>query len=140
MGLLVVQLILGGYQFSIVSDAGREESTARATRLPDAAVFGHLLTGIVSTILWVVWLSTQEHAVSWIAVGTLAAGGAIGAFMFSRTAGKPAIVSTDAVRYPDRADVIAAEKRIPGISIALHGMIATLIIVCALLVALGVAH
>lgn len=140
MGLLIVQLIIGGYQFSFVADAGRAESSARASRLPDPAVFGHMLTGIVSTLVWIVWLSTQQQVIPWIAVGTLALGGAIGLFMASRTLGKPTIVSADAVRFPDRADVVAAEKRIPTAAIALHGLIATLLFVFALLVALGVGN
>lgn len=140
MGLLVVQVVLGGYQLSIVADAGRRESTARATRLPNPAVFGHLVTGVLGTILWIVWLATNEHAITWITLVVLVAGGGLGLFMFARTAGRTTITSTDAVRYPDRADVVAAEKRIPGISLAFHGLLATLLLVFALLVALGVGN
>lgn len=140
MGLLVVQLILGGYQFSFVADAGRPESSARASRLPDLAVFGHIVTGIATTLVWIVWLSTDQRAIPWIAVGTLALGASVGLFMARRTIGKPTIVSADAVRYPDRADVVAAEKRIPGVAMALHGTVATLMFVLVLLVALGVGR
>lgn len=121
---------------TFVSDAGVPTSTARASRLPDPVVLLHPTLALAAVGLWITWMATDERGVAWAGVATLLLGAAIGAFMGLRTlqpAPEPYDVSPD-----DPAAGRLAEKRIPLIAILGHGGLALLIILLALLAALGV--
>lgn len=135
MGLLVVQLLGGVYQLSYVLGAGKRPSTARATRLPDPVVVGHPMAATVSTALWLGWMTMDERGFAWLTLVALLLTAAGGAFMFLRTAGRSPVVDRPAA---DPADVRVAEKQIPKVALAVHGLGALLLVGCVLLVALGV--
>lgn len=138
LGLLIVQLLLGGYQFSYTTGAGRPDSVARATRLPSPAVFGHMFLAVMALIVWIVFFVTDERPVAWITFGVLVVGASLGLLMASRTLGRPTRLPVGPGEYPDPADVTVAEQLIPRPVMALHGLAATGLLICTLLVGLGV--
>jgi hypothetical protein len=140
MGLLIVQLILGGYQFSIASGAGRPESVARATRLPAPLVFGHVSLAVLAVVIWIAYLGTHARTAAWIAFGVLACGASLGLVMALRTIGRSLRVPVAPGQYPEDADVTVAEELIPRPAMVLHGLAATGLVLCTFLVAIGVGH
>jgi hypothetical protein len=140
MGLLLVQLILGGYQFSIVSGAGRPESVARATRLPTPVIFGHATFAVLAVVIWIAYLGTHSRTVAWIAFAVLACGASLGIVMLLRTVGRPLRLPVSAGSYPEDADVTVAEELIPRPAMVLHGLAATGLLLCTFLVAIGVGR
>lgn len=118
-GLLVVQLLLGGYLLSFVLSAGAPWSNARASRIPDPIVFGHLLAALAATVLWVIHVTTGERGFAW--ARTLRGG---------RRIGPPT---------GDPAEARVAEKQTPPIAIGLHGLFAALLLLTTALVAAGIA-
>ena len=135
MGLLIVQLLGGAYQLTFVLGAGQKLSNARATRLPDFVVVGHLTAALTATALWVVWMATHEDVFAWATLAVLLVTSAGGLFMFARTARQDSVVDRPAV---DPADVRVAEKQIPATALAVHGLGAVVLLACVLLEALGV--
>jgi len=137
LGLLIVQLLLGGYQFSFTTSAGQPGSVARATRLPSPAVFFHIFLAVMALIVWIVYFVSDQRAVAWVAFGILAVGASLGLLMALRTIGRPTRLPVEPGEYPDPADVTVAEQLIPRPVMALHGLAATGLVVCTLLVGLG---
>lgn len=138
-GLLLIQLLLGAYQFSIAGEAGRPESVARATRLPTGTVFAHLVIAVVAVILWLVFEGTAWRGVAWATFALLVIGASLGGFMGLRTVGQPSTVPETQGVQPEAANLIVAEKQIPTVSIALHGTVGVALVVFSLLVSLGVS-
>jgi len=136
MGALIVQLLLGGYQFSFTTGAGRPESDARASRLPSPVIFGHMLLAIVIALLWAGQMASDSRAMAWVVFGLLVGSVASGLAMFLRTARRSAWIGG---RSRNPADHRVAEKQIPVPSLAVHGLVALSLVVGVLLVALGVA-
>jgi len=135
IGLLIFQLLGGAYLLSFVLGAGQRLSNARATRLPDPVVFLHPSMALATTGLWVLWMATWDRGWAWAALAAvlLTVGG--GLFLFLRTKQGGEMLDRPAA---DPADVRVAEKQIPGLAIAGHGLFAVTLVVCMLLVALGV--
>jgi hypothetical protein len=136
MGALVVQLLGGLYLLSFTADAGVPESTARRTRLSDPVLLTHPALGLVSVVVWIAWLNTHGDPLPWVALATLGLGALLGGYMGIQTR-RPA-PDPVAVSPHDPAAARYAEKRIPQPAALAHGALATVILVCVLLVALGV--
>ncbi|UMG92824.1 hypothetical protein [Nocardioides sp. TF02-7] len=135
IGLLAVQLLGGLHQLTFVLGAGQKLSSARATRLPDAAVVGHVMLGGLAFALWLGWVMFDERAFAWMTLATVVLAAAVGGFMFHRTFFRSPVVDRPAA---DPADVRVAEKQIPAASLAVHGLGAAALILGTLLVALDV--
>lgn len=136
MGLFIVQFLLVAYQLSFVMDAGRPESNARASRVPDTMALGHLLLAAVATGVWLGWRTFGDRAWAWTAFGAALLVALIGFAISQRAMAKPAVLSTSIDRDP--ADIRTAESRIPEGAQILLGLISVVLVVLVLLVALGV--
>ena len=134
MGLLVVQLVGGAYMFMSLASSNSAHSTARATRLPSAAVFGHASLGLAAPAVWIGYLTSDWPWLTWVTLASVLLSVAGGLFMLSRTAFRP-----DSLGVPasDPSDVRVVEKQIPRTVLVGHGLTAGLIVVCILVVALG---
>lgn len=135
MGLFVVQLLLIAYQLTFVLDAGRADSNARASRIPDGAVVGHLMLTIGAAALWFGWRIYGDRAWAWTSFGVLVVAAAIGTVIAQRSLTMPPVVQGPS---EDPADLRTAESRIPEISQVLLGGITLVLLVFTLLVAAGV--
>lgn len=140
MGLLLVQLLLGGYLFSFTTGVGRAESVARATRLPSLVVFGHMSLSVVALVTWIVYVGTRSRTVAWIAFGILLASAALGLVLLLRTVGRPVRLPVVPGEYPEDADVTVAEGLIPGPVMVLYGLVWAGLLLCPFLVAIGVGR
>lgn len=136
MGLFVVQFLLVAYQLSFVMDAGRPESNARASRVPDGMALGHLLLAGVATGLWLGWKTFGDRGWAWTAFAVAVLVALIGFGISQRAMLEPPEVSTATDRDP--ADVRTAESRIPEIAQIVLGLISVALAVLTFLVALGV--
>lgn len=136
MGLLVVQLMLGGYLLTYVGKAGMKHSNARATRLADPVILVHAGLAGVGTVLWLLHLVTDERGFAWGAFAVLLAGASLGSLMGAKT-----LLGSRRVDQPagSAADVQVAEKQIPLVAIGTHGLIALTLVVCTGLVTFGAA-
>jgi hypothetical protein len=135
MGLLVVQVVGGGYMFMSHASSGSQHSTARASRLPAIVVFGHALLGVAAPVFWIGYLVDGSTWIAWTTLGSLLLSVAGGLFMLSRTAGHSDTLAQPAA---DAADVRVVEKQIPKSVLVAHGGTAALLVVLVLLEALGV--
>jgi len=135
MGLFVVQLLLVAYQFTFVADAGRADSNARATRIPDSWAIGHLLLSSAATLLWLGWRIFGDRAWAWTAFGVLVIAAAIGGLIAQRALGMP---SELAGTSSDPADLRTAESRVPEVAAKLLVLVTVVLVVLVLLVAVGV--
>jgi len=132
LGLFVVQMLIGAYQIAHVFSAETD------TRLPDVALLFHPMLGGTAALFWVIYMGVGGVGFAWASFGALTLGASLGLVMFARTLAEPA----EAVEHPSVVGAAKplAEKRIPGPMLAVHGLGATLLFVCTLLVALGVAN
>jgi len=135
LSLLIAQLALGVYQLTFVLDAGhRRASNARGSRLPDPLVFGHPLLALTTLALWVAWMESDEVTLAWVALGSLGVTAAGGLAMFARTVTRGRMLEPP---RGDGADMRVAEKRIPTVALAAHGIVGLAIALCMVLDALG---
>lgn len=137
-GLLFVQFLLGAYHFSFTVGVDRPESNARASRLPGGVVFTHLSVAIVAAILWFGYEGSHWRPIAWSAFGAFAVGASLGIYMMLRTVGQPATLAETQGGQAEAANLMVAEKQIPGISITLHLLIGVALAVLSLLIAAGV--
>lgn len=137
-GLLFIQFLLGAYHFSFTMGVGRPESNARATRLPPSVVFAHLMIAVLAAGLWLTYEGSHWRPMAWSGFASLAVGASLGAYMGLRTVGQPATLPETQGVQVEAANLVVAEKQIPTISIALHAVIAVVLVVFSLLVSLGV--
>lgn len=133
MGLFVIQVLGGLYQFGILMAAPSRHSTARATRLPDWLVFSHGLLGILAAGLWLGQLLTGNDVYAWATLAVVLLSIAGGTVMFVKTELKSKTLDIPAA---DPADVRVAEKRIPKTVLHGHGLGAAVLAICVLIVAL----
>lgn len=142
LGLFIVQLLGGAYLFSYTLSAGRRDSTARATRLPSAVVFSHMLLGGLSAAAWLGWVISDARGFAWTSFAGVALGLTLGAVLGMRLHFKPATVEVPQPPVPgsapEGADHRVAEKQIPGAANLMHGGLAAVLLVLTLLISLGV--
>lgn len=105
------------------------------TRLPPAAVFGHLLLAAAGLVVWIVFIATDTTGVAWAAFVILIPVALLGFAMLLRwLAGRrrpvPASVGAAA------AAVTPAEQRFPVPIVVLHGVLAVATVVLVLIAAL----
>lgn len=136
MGLFVVQCLLVAYQLSFVMDAGRPESNARASRIPDGMALGHLFFTVLATGVWLGWKTFGDRGFAWVAFALALLAAAIGAVIAERSMAMPAEIDAPSDRDP--ADLRTAESRIPDIALLVGGVIHIVLVVLTFLVALGV--
>lgn len=136
MGLFLVQCLFVAYQLSFVMDAGRPQSTARASRVPDGMALGHLFLTVLATGLWLGWRTYGERGWAWVGFAAALLAAALGAVIAQRSMAMPPEVSASSDRDP--ADLRTAESRIPEIAVVLIGVISVVLVVLTFLVALGV--
>jgi len=126
MGLFVVQLLLGGYLFSFTLGQGREDATARATRLPSPVLALHPLAGLAAAACWFAVLVTDARPMAWITLGLLVVAALGGAFLAARTLLRPPRL--EGVVSDDPADTMVIEKQMPTIAIGTHGLVAVVLL------------
>ncbi|MBM9460266.1 hypothetical protein JK386_10160 [Nocardioides sp. zg-536] len=137
IGLLAVQVLLGGYLFSYLLSAGQPRATARATRISDPVSALHLLAALAALALWMIYQAGHDIAFAWATLGVLALTAAGGMTMAVKTLAEPPIL--EGVVSEDPADARVAESQIPRPAIYLHGVIFLMAGACVLLVSLGLA-
>jgi len=136
LSLVIVQGLLGGYQWSCVAGADRTDSPTRATRLSPFVLFVHPFLALVGAIVWIVWMNTGSRGVAWTGFAIFATGLVLGASMGARTVGRSRYVSAPA-GADSPADVAVAERTIPTPALALHGLIGLAIVLLSLFLAMG---
>lgn len=132
LGLWICTAIAGTYLFWFASDAGRTGTGARATHLPQLALFVHPLLGLGGLVVWIAHVVTGSTARAWVGVAGLALGGLLGGFLGLRTerprhedaARLHAAVARGGVGPQSLADLTYAEQRIPRAAVAAHGLLA----------------
>ncbi|EGD43133.1 LigA [Nocardioidaceae bacterium Broad-1] len=132
----------GAFMFGTASRFGAPPAAIRNSRLPAPALLSHpTLTG-GAFAAWLGFLITEERAWAWVAVGMLAAGICLGAFLFVRTMKPEHVVlaeeTDEVVGEPVRVPYDVAEHEIPRPVIYGHGIFAAVTFTLVLLVALGV--
>lgn len=136
LSLVIVQGLLGGYQWSCVASADRASSPTRASRLPPSVLFLHPFLALVGAIVWITWMNTGNRGVAWAGFVIFATGLTLGASMGLRTVGRSRYVSAPA-DTDHAADVAVVERTIPTPALALHGLIGLAIVLLSLFLALG---
>lgn len=134
-GLFVVQLLLVIYQFTFLGDAGRVESNARATRIPDIAVISQMVMSFCGLGLWFGWRVFEVRAWAWVTFAVILIAAIHGTVIAQRALREPPVIEGGA---EDPADLRTAEGRIPEISQYLLGAATWVLVILVLLVAAGV--
>ncbi len=105
-----------------------------ATHFPAVRVFSHLGLAVAGLILWIAYVGTGAVVVGWIAVIDLVLVGTLGGLLFRRwtTDGRAAMSG----RAEPGVDL--AEQHIARLPVVLHGALAAVTFVLALLATLGI--
>lgn len=134
LGLWVMTMIGGGFLFSYTWGVGRPESTARATALPQLAMFVHPVLAGTGFLVWVLFMASQQAYLAWAGVGFLVAAALVGDVLTLRTV-KPKKVVAGPGHAP--ADLRRAEEQMPKWAIVAHGALAVATIVTSVIAAIG---
>ncbi|MFE6645733.1 hypothetical protein ACFVJS_04160 [Nocardioides sp. NPDC057772] len=132
----------GAFMFGTASRFGAPPAAIRNSRLPAPALLTHpMLTGGAFAV-WLGFIITDDRAWAWVAVGLLAAGIGLGAFLFARTMKPEHVVVAEepdeVVGNPVHVPYDVAEHEIPRPVVYGHGIFAAVTFTLVLLVALGV--
>ena len=143
--LFVVQILLGAYMYSFVLGAGQMGSNARATRIPDPVAFVHPVGAGLTLVSWFIHLGTGADGFVWVTFTLLLLTASAGLVMALVTLRGKRLVDRPAahqvVLVPGSpAEIRVAEKQIPPLALALHGLGFAALLCTTLLVALGVAE
>lgn len=119
---------VGGFYLLItwVSKGGLRGGT---TRFPAGLVFGHFLLAAAGLVVWLIFLISDEHALSWVALVVIAVTALAGFGLFARWLGG----RSDA---PVAGTDVAAERHFPVAAVLGHGLIGAATLVLVLLVAI----
>jgi hypothetical protein len=143
---------LGFYMLATWARAGGVRSgPGGASHFPPPVVFGHFLLAAAGLVVWIIYVATDQDALSWVALVILVLVAGLGdvlvlRWLRDRRAGTAASTdplagsgTTRAGTTSHAADATAlAEQRIPTAVVAAHGVFAVATILLVLLVALGV--
>lgn len=132
LGLWILQALLGAYMWSFTLGVGRPESTARVSSLPAPILFLHPFLALTGLVIWVAYLYSDAHALTWVAFGVLLVVAGLGDVMALRTfrhrrdqergAVPPRLDPGHTAAETAVANQTIAEKQIPVPVILLHGL------------------
>ena len=122
--VLVITVLVGVLTLAEFADPKRMSSMPRA--VPLAAV--HVVLALSSTVTWSIFLVVDSTAMGWIGAAVIACTAAAGLFLFTRSA---RFAGTDAA-----ADVHEVSTGL----LVVHGAVAGLTVMLALLAAVGVGR
>lgn len=99
------------------------------TRLPAGLVFAHFLLAAAGLVVWLIFLFSDEHALSWVALVVIAVTALAGFGLFARWLGGRS-------EPPAAGGEVAAERHFPVAGVLAHGLIGAATLVLVLLVAI----
>ena len=103
------------------------------SKIRPGLIFSHFPLAAGGLVVWIVYVATDEDALAWIALATLAVVAALGWTMFfgwGRQPADPATAGTPSIE--------PAERRFPLPVVALHGLFAVTTVLLVFLTAIGV--
>jgi hypothetical protein len=113
---------------------GLRQQQSRTTRFPAPLVFGHFLLAAAGLVLWIVYVAVDRAALAWASFAVLVAVALLGFTMFGRWIP----VRRAAVPQAADPDAVPAERHLPVLVVAAHGLLAATTLVLVLLAAAGV--
>lgn len=124
----IITAVLGITMLGLwLSRGGMSGPTSGATapsRLPRSLIFGHPLLAVIGLILWIIYLATDRHGLTWVVFGLLVVVGILGDLLF--------------MRWRRSVGVPTPEARFPVAVVYGHGLFAGATVILVFLTALGV--
>ena len=123
------------------------DGTGPATRLPKAAVIGHILLAVTGLTVWTTFLFTSTNKLAWTTVGILVVVALLGFTMLLRWIGvfranrapSAVLIPAGGFNAPSVQPPAPPERHLPIGLIIVHGVVAACTLVLVLLTALNVA-
>jgi hypothetical protein len=124
--------IVGLYMLGFTMSRGRDSTGATQTNIPSFVVFGHATLAWIAFGLWIGYMFARDQEWAWAGLVALALTATGGAFMMliwlKDRHGEGSTTKRERL----------AEQQIPSPAVHLHGLLATVTIVLALLTALEI--
>ena len=136
---LIAWVITAGGGFVLLSiwlmRGGMRQQQEAGNRIRPPLILSHFLLAAGGLVVWIIYLATHKHVLTWVAVAILAVVAVLGWTMFAiwfrrRQAG----VGGTEIAAPG----VPAEQHFPVPIVALHGVLAVTTVVLVLLTALKV--
>ncbi|MFE9455144.1 hypothetical protein [Streptomyces sp. NPDC006739] len=117
-----------------IARGGLRQQRTGTTRFPAALVFGHFLLAAAGLVIWIVYLAADRGALAWTSFGILVAVALLGFTLFGRW------LPVHRAPVPATAgeETAPAERHLPVLVVAAHGLLGAAPLVLVLLAALGV--
>ena len=138
---LVTWLLTAGGGFFLLGlwlkHGGMQQSDLPGDRIRSARILSHFGLAALGLVLWIVYLASDSTAVAWIAVALLVVVALLGFSMLAiwlRQRGRAPATAAGG----DAAPAAPAETQFPTAVVGVHGVLAAVTLVLALLVAAGV--
>jgi hypothetical protein len=122
---------------------GLAQQESKKTSFRPGVVFGHFLFAAAGLVIWIVYVVTDSESLTWLSLGILVVVAALGFTLFFRWLGvrrtaAPAAASTGAATAGTAATAEPAERGLPVMVVAAHGVLAVTTVVLVLLAALEI--
>ncbi|NYG55935.1 hypothetical protein [Nocardioides perillae] len=136
--LWIVNLLFGAYLWSYTLRIGRPESSAQATALPRWILFVHPTLAVAGLGMWGVYSASDSDLVAWASFVTLVLTAVLGDVLAVKThkGRRERIKVTTAAAVHEGAPLPPSRRRVedemPTSVLAVHGIIATGLIVAVL--------
>lgn len=124
-----------------VSHGGLRQQQAGTSGFPAPVIFGHFLLAGAGLVLWIIYLVSDTSALAWVSFAALVAVALLGFTMFARWLPlyRSAPTSVMSGRGPGADTGTApAERHLPPLIVAGHGLLGATTLVLVLLAAAGV--
>ncbi|MCH1865212.1 hypothetical protein [Nocardioides sp. CFH 31398] len=134
LALYALTMLAGLALWRHTTEVGRPESGGQTSNLPPLLLFVHPLLAFGGAITWTAYVVLDEAWLAWTTLGWLVLGVAVGELLFVRTLrSRRQKVAAPIGPEPDQ-HVAENAMTLPGI--ALHGVLALLLVVVVLVAAL----
>lgn len=148
LGIWILTASGGAFMWLYTTGVGRPESVARGSTLPPLVLFLHPLLALTGLVVWIAYLYTGGDVLPWVAFADLVVVALLGDVLLARTL-KPRKHAVRGAVPPERdsghtlvetreANNRLVEDAIPRPAIAVHGLLAVVLMVLVLLTALGI--
>ncbi len=112
-----------------LSTGGPWRQSTKVTRFPAAVVLGHPTLAVMALGIWVIFLVTARTVYAWSALGGLVLVALLGFVLFTRW------LTGEGGKHAR-----GAERGVPGVAVAAHGVVAILTFVLVLLTVIEVSR